>query len=274
MKNFPNGGLIGRTVHTFRHIASLRVSLYAANASFFILLALFPALLLLLSVLRFTPLGVKHMTQLLSGMLPAAFAEDIGALLSFADHRSSSAVLGLSAITGLWSASRGIYGMLTGLNAIYQVEEHRGYWKRRLLSTGFTLAFLLILLLTLALHVFAGELIAFARQTFQPLTQFLLGVLDLRFYCLLILQTLVFSAMFMFLPGRKNSLRKSLPGALLASCGWLVFSNLFSIYVEHFANVRLYGPVSSLALGLLWLYCCISIVFYGAVLNVLLEKRK
>lgn len=273
MQKIPKDSFPGRIIRLGRYVASMQVSLYAANACYFIVLALFPALLLFLSLLRFTPLDTGHIVQLLSGMLPAAFAQDVDALLSFADHRSSSAVLGLSAITVLWSASRGIYGMLTGLNAIYQVEEHRGYWKKRLISTGYTLVFLVVLLLTLALQVFAGELIAFAQQAFHPLAQFLLGILDLRFYCLLILQTLVFSAMFMFLPGRRNSLRESLPGALLASCGWLVFSNLFSIYVEHFANVRLYGPVSSLALGLVWLYCCISIVFYGAVVNVLVKRR-
>jgi len=274
MKNFPNGGLIGRTVHTFRHIASLRVSLYAANASFFILLALFPALLLLLSLLHYTPLEVEELTRLLSGILPAAFLEGAEELILTTYDRSASAVLGISALTALWSASRGIHGVLTGLNAIYNVPENRGYFRTRLVSTVYTLVFLVVLLLTLALQVFAGTLLAFLQYASHPFLRFLLGILDLRFFLLLFLQTGVFCLMFMFLPSRNNPFRDSLPGALLASCGWLIFSNLFSVYVEHFASVSLYGPVSSLALGLLWLYCCMSIVFYGAVLNVLVKNWK
>lgn len=274
MREFPKGGLIGKTVHLLRHIAALRVSLYAANASFFILLALFPSLLLLLSLLHYTPLEVEELTHLLSGILPAAFLEGAEELILTTYDRSASALLGVSALTALWSASRGIYGVLTGLNAIYNVPENRGRFRTRVISTGYTLAFLAVLLLTLILHVFAGALLTFLGRTSHPFLRFLLDLVDLRFFLLLFLQTAVFCLMFMFLPSRNNPFRESLPGALLASCGWLIFSNLFSVYVEHFAKVSIYGPVSSLALGLLWLYCCMSIVFYGAVLNVIVKNWK
>ena len=269
MRDFPKGGLIGKAIHLWRRISALQVPIYAANASFFILLALFPSLLLLLFLLQYTPLEVESLTQLLSGILPSAFLEDVEELILTTYDRYATAFLGISALTALWSASRGMYGILIGLNAIYAAEEHRGYFRTRLISTGYTLAFLVVLLLTLMFHVFAGELLSFLQRASHPFLGFLLEVIDLRFFLLLFLQTLVFSLMFMFLPSRNNTFRESRPGALLASCGWLIFSNLFSLYVEHFAGVRLYGPVSSLALGLLWLYCCMSIVFYGAVLNVL-----
>lgn len=274
MREFPKGGLIGKTVHLCRYIASLRVSLYAANASFFILLALFPALLLLVSLLQYTPLEVEELTQLLAGILPTAFLEGAEELILTTYDASASTVLGLSALTALWSAGRGIYGVLTGLNAIYNVPENRGYLRTRLICTVYTLVFLAVLLLTLLLQVFAGDLLALLQHASHPFLGLLLEVIDLRFFLLLFLQTGLFCLMFMYLPGRNNPFRESLSGALLASCGWLVFSNLFSVYVEYFAGVRLYGPVTSLALGLLWLYFCMSIVFYGAVLNVLIKNWK
>ena len=80
----------------------------------------------------------------------------------------------------------------------------------------------------------------------------------------------------MVLPNRRNRFADSLPGALLASIGWLVFSDLYSIYVEHFSNyANLYGSVYAVALSMLWLYCCISIVFYGGALNrYLMDNRR
>ena len=60
MGEFPKGGIIGKTVHLWRRVSGFRVPLYAANASFFIVLAVFPALLLLLGLLRFTPLEVER----------------------------------------------------------------------------------------------------------------------------------------------------------------------------------------------------------------------
>ena len=85
----------------------------------------------------------------------------------------------------------------------------------------------------------------------------------------------VFIAMYTVLPNRKNRIRDTLPGALLGSAGWLIFSDLFSIYVEHFSDyTNIYGSVYAVALSMLWLYFCICIVFYGGVLNKTLQKMK
>jgi membrane protein len=138
---------------------------------------------------------------------------------------------------------------------------------------AYTFLFLLVLVLTLVLHVFGTGLLQFLSEASLPFFRFLSGIVDLRFFLLVFLQTALFTAMFMALPNQKNSLSNSLPGAFLASIGWLIFSHLFSVYVEHFpAYGNIYGSVYAVALSMLWLYCCISIVFYGGVLNrILLE---
>ena len=97
----------------------------------------------------------------------------------------------------------------------------------------------------------------------------------LSFFLLLMLQSLIFTLMYMVLPNGRNGFGSSLPGGILSSVGWLVFSDLFSIYVEHFNRYSLiYGSVYALALGMLWLYCCLSILFYGGALNHWLSSRK
>lgn len=274
MREFPKGGLIGKAVHMGRTIADLHIPLYAANACYFIVLAVFPALLLLLGLLRYTPLEVERLGEMLAGILPEALLESAEELILITYDNTSGAALGLSAVTTLWSASRGIYGLLTGLNAVYGVGEDRGYFYTRFISVVYTFAFLLVLLLTLALHVFGTGLLAFLRRTSHPFLRFLMNMVDLRFFLLLFVQTAIFTAMFMALPNRKNRFWDSLPGALLASSGWLVFSDLYSIYVEHFAHLsNVYGSVYAVALSMLWLYCCMAIVFYGGALNRYLMER-
>ena len=178
----------------------------------------------------------------------------------------------MSALTALWSASRGIYGLLTGLNAIYGVSENRGYLYTRSISVLYTFLFLLVLLLTLVLHVFGTTIAGWIPHTTNALLLLLTDIIDLRFFLLLFVQTATFTAMFMALPNKRNRLSESLPGALLASIGWLVFSDIFSIYVEHFSSyANIYGSVYAVALSMLWLYCCLSIVFYGGALNRFLK---
>ena len=268
MREFPRGGIIGKTVHLVRDLSRLRVPVYAANACYFIVLAVFPALLVLLGLLRYTPLEVERLGEMLEGILPEVLLAPAEELILLTYDNTSGAALGLSAVTALWSASRGIYGLLTGLNAIYDVSEDRGYVYTRLLSVVYTFAFLLVLLLTLGLHVFGTSLLGLLERSGAPFFRFLLNLIDLRFFLLLFVQTGIFCAMFMVLPNRRNRFWDSLPGAVLASLGWLVFSDLYSIYVERFARLtNVYGSVYAVALSMLWLYCCMSIVFYGGALN-------
>ena len=276
MGEFPKGGLIGKTISLVRQIGELKIPVYASHACYFIVLSLFPTLVLLLGLLRYTGLEVETLTDALKGVIPAALMPSARKLIISTYVNTSGMVISISALTALWSASRGIYGLVTGLNAIYDVAEDRGYFYTRSISMLYTFLFLLVLLLTLVLHVFGTTILLYLPGGAGPLIEFLTDVVDLRFFVLLLIQTLLFTAVFMVLPNRRNRFADSLPGALLASIGWLVFSDLYSIYVEHFSNyANLYGSVYAVALSMLWLYCCISIVFYGGALNrYLMDNRR
>ena len=256
-----------------RYVTDQEVSLYAANASFFLVLSVFPVLVVLLALIRYTGMQVETFMDLVGEVVPGALMPMVNRLVLSAYVNSSGAVLSVSVVAALWSASRGMYSFVTGLNAIYDVSENRGYFHTRLISMGYTFSFLLVLLLTLVLHVFGADLLRMLEAL--PIPAFLLDLLDLRVFLLLILQTALFCAMFMVLPNGRNRLGESLPGALLAAIGWQIFTNLYSVYSQKFtAYASIYGSVYVVALGMLWLYFCICIVFYGGVLNKILRKLK
>lgn len=275
MKEYPKGGLIGRTVHLVRHILDLNIPLYAANAGFFIILSLFPALVLVLSLLRYTGLQVASLVEVLSDIIPTALMGTAEELILSTYESSSGALVGVSAVTAVWSASKGIYGLMRGLNNVCGVTEDRSWLHTRFVSVIYTFVFLGILLLTLVLHVFGGTLLELVPLNRNKCFRILSGIVDFRFLLLLALQTLVFMLLFAFLPNGRNRLRNTVPGALLASLGWLILSDLFSIYVEHFASLsNIYGSVYTIALAMLWLYFCLSLIFYSAAFNQYLEDHK
>ena len=253
------------------YISKQNVPLYAANASFFLILSVFPVLVILLTLMRYTGMQVESFTDLVAELVPGALMPMVSRLVLSAYVNASGTVLSVSAVAALWSASRGMYSFVTGLNAIYDVKENRGYFRTRLISMVYTFAFLIVLLLTLVLHVFGADLLRFLEEL--PIPAFLLNLLDLRVFVLLFLQTALFCAMFVVLPNERNRLGESIPGALLASIGWQVFTNVYSVYAQKFtAYASIYGSVYVVALGMLWLYFCICIVFYGGVLNKTLQK--
>lgn len=273
MLNLPKGGLIGKIYHTVKWATHFRVGLYAAHACYFIVLSLFPSLILILGLLKNAGLEAENLLSVLEGFVPDVLFPAVQRAVRGAYRNTSGTVLSLSALGALWSASRGIYGLVIGLNAIYGVRESRGYFYTRAVSMGYMFAFLAILLLTLLLNVF-GNTILESLPMDTPFLRFLDDVVGLRFLLLLLLQTGLFTAMFMALPNETVPFTDALPGSVLAALGWLLFSRLYSVYVEHFSTYAgIYDPVYSMVISMLWLYFCISIVFYGGVLNHWLKKR-
>lgn len=275
MSDFPKGGLIGRGVALARWLQERQIPLHAANAGYFIVMAMFPALLLVLSSIRLTGMQVEALVGILHNVLPAALVDTMEELvISTFQNSSSATVAGIAGLTALWSSSQGIYGLIRGLNAVYGVEESRGYFYTRGISVVYTFLMQLVLMATLVLHVFGNSVIELLQGINKPLMIFILDFLDLRFFFLLVLQSLVFTLIFMVLPNRKNSFLESVPGGIFSSIGWMIFSNLYSVYVKVFPRyAMIYGSVYALAIGLLWLYICLNILFYGGALNCLLMRK-
>jgi membrane protein len=246
----------------------MRISVHSAYTSFFLVLSLFPALMILVGVLGYTTLEAEDLLAVIGRILPQPLMPLAQRLLKGAYEATSAPLLSISAVTALWSASRGILGLKEGLNAVYGLREHRGYLITRGISVFYTLLFVAVLVLTLVLHVFGTTILDYLQMTTNPMLLFLMDAIDFRFFLLLLVQTALFTAMYAALPDRKPGWADSFPGAVLASLGWLVFSDLFSLYVEYFPlYANIFGSVYAAALGMLWLYFCVSIIFYGGALN-------
>ena len=259
----------GKKIAAF--LRPMHIPLHSAYTSFFLILSLFPSLLLLLGLLRYTDLSSRDLLDFLQGWLPESLLPTVSALVQSSYRHSSSTVISVSVLAALWSASRGMYGLLRGLHGVYGEESTGGYWKKRVLSVAYTLSFLVVLVLTLLLHVFGNTILDYLWMMTNPLLMAVMNVIDLRFVLLLGLQSTLFCTMYALLAGKRRSVFRCLPGALLASIGWMVFTELFSVYVEHFSGYSgIYGSVYAVALSMLWLYFCLSILFYGGALNRLL----
>ena len=237
----------------FRDMRAMHICVHAAHTCYFIVLSVFPTLVLMFGLLRYTALLPEDLLDLISGLLPDALLPILWDL------------------TALWSAGRGVYALQAGLNAAYGLQEQRSWLHKRLLCMAYTFLLILVLLLTLVLHVFGNTTLLFLQQKYRFWAW--VDFAALRFFLPVLMQTLLFCAMFMYLPGKRHGFRESLPGALFGSFGWMSASGVFSLYVAYFPRyANIFGSVYGVALAGFWLYICISIVFYGAVLNRILKN--
>ena len=259
-----------------RNIAALNVPLYAGNAGFFLLLSIFPLIALLLSLVQYLPLSRDLLFDLLEPAAPAALLPFFHLLVDdIFDGISSFGASIFNAAAALWAASTGLHSIMQGLNRACGAQETRPWLKRRALCLLYTLGLLLALALTLLLHGYGQQILTLLERTDAPVIHFFVKLLDYLNLYSAILLTLLFAALYLALPNCKYRVGEVLPGALCAALAWILFSNGFSYYVNYYSQFSVfYGSISTILLTMLWLFFCLSILFYGAYLNYLLFRKK
>jgi len=256
-----------------RKIEAHRLDAYAAQVAFFMLLATVPLLILLFSLTAFLPISGNEFLAEITRMFPSLVGSLFEDLVYNVFENGSSLTTSFSIIAIVWSASRGVYYIIGGLNSVFETKETRGVIKVRFLAVFYTLAFILILVAVLLLMVFGNTIANLISGRFPTLTPLVELFLSLRFVVGLLLLTFFFAIIFKVLPNRKTTITAQLPGAVIAAVGWVLFSFIFSFYVNNFSSyANIYGSLAAIVVFMLWLYICIYILFCGAELNLLVEK--
>jgi len=261
---------------TAREVVSDRVSLVAAGCAFYAMLALFPAISMLIAIygLVFDPRAVEPQLAVLNNLLPpAAFtliADRVHVLVSKPPGTLTFS-LALSTMITFWSAATGTKSIISALNLAYGEAEQRGFFRFQLVSLGMTLGAILGAVLGLALLVFLPAVLAFVGV--PPSQTLLLRLASLGL--LLGFVTVALSLLYRFGPSRRAAQWHWVtPGSLVATGLWLVVSALFTYYVSHLARYdATYGPLGAVVGVMMWFYVSAYAVLLGAELNAALETQ-
>ena len=260
--------LYNTLVYYGQKLNSYHIPTYAAGASFFLITALFPLLMLGIAIVNFTPLSTQDFLDMIAMVLPDSLAALLENLASDLMTSSSATALSLSLVAIIWTAGKSMLGLLDGLNAIADVVDTRSYLLKRIICIFYTLALLVGLLINLALRVFGHHILALLEQTVPGVAEVFSTILSQKGLTLFLLMTLVFMLVYTAFPNKRLKVYMQIPGAVFTSLAWMVFSWLFSIYVNRIGQFSaLYGGLTMMILAMLWLYACMYIVFIGAVVN-------
>lgn len=247
------------------------VSAYAAQAAFFVIISVFPLTMLFLTLVKYLPYFSDSVPMIQFDMFPHELNEFITNVLEEIVNKSSNAVLSISAVTALWSSSKGVYSIFQGLTSVYSVKDTRDGLIMRLLAVVYTILFLVMLILALGFLVFGNSIyhavinfLPFAADKVEIISR---GIKWLLGFCVLIL---FFEIIYIAVPDRKSGIIEELPGALVSAIGWIGFSYLYSFYIDNFGNyANIYGSLAAVVLIMLWLYFCMYIMLFGAEVNVI-----
>lgn len=246
------------------------VSAYASSASFFMLLSIIPMLILLCSILPYTPITENDLIEVITTIVPASMSKYVMSTVRSVYDRSI-AVVSVSALVTIWTAGKGMVSIIRGLNSINKCTVKQNYIFMRLRGCIYTLLFLIIIILSLFLGVF-GELITNKIETYFPRIELLSPLfINLRLIFIFGLLCLFFISLFTFVPNRKIDWKTQIVGAIFVALTWSGFSWGFSIYVKYFTGEGIYGNMTTLILLMLWFYFNFYLMFYGALISKFLE---
>ncbi|MFQ5748252.1 MAG: YihY/virulence factor BrkB family protein [Planctomycetota bacterium] len=249
-----------------------------AKMAFYFMLALFPALLFLVTLLRLFPLEglVERFSQDLQETLPGPAAELVhGYLKDLAGRRAPVGLVPAWAIAAVWAASRGMVAAMSGLNVAFAVRERRSLLLQRLIAVGMTLAtFFLVGLAYLSLV--GGPQLARALAEFFRLGDGLVPLLStLRWPAAILLPTLFVSLAFRFLPTRPVRFRYTLAGALPVVAGWTVLGLGFRFWLSSLANIdQIYGSLASFVVLMLYLWAVSVLLLLGGEVSARVAGRR
>lgn len=287
-----NGGEVGRVANTpselpmagwkdilwrvWSGVNENRVMLVAGGVTFYLLLALFPALAAFVSLYGFVadPRTIANQIAQLGGLLPAAALDLIEAQLASLLAAGNQA-LGIGFLVGLgialWSANNGIKALFDAMNVAYKETEKRGFVKLNLWSAAFTIGALLIcVLLLLAVGVIPAMLALLHIEGWAE-TLFAIG----RWPLLIGAVWLGISLIYRYGPSRRIAKWRWLNwGAAIATLVWIAVSWAFSFYLQHFANYNAtYGSLGAVIGLMMWLWISVIVLIVGAEINAEMEHQ-
>ena len=262
--------------HTWKDIGKKDLSLVAAGVTYYLLVALFPALAALISVygLIENPAGMTKDVQSLAGLLPPSIVRLASAAVRELISASSGS-LGLGAIIGigiaLYSGLRGMTGMMAALNIAYGQAETRGYV--RFYTTALCLTVLIVASGMIALVLVAGLPALLSGTGARSPARWISLVME--WALLIVFVVSVVSVIYRYGPAvSKPQWKLTSLGIITATSLWFIGSILFSVYIHNFGRYsEVYGSLGLPLIILTWVWLSVFVVLLGAEINGEVERQ-
>jgi len=269
-------GVLKRTVREFRED---NLTDWAAALTYFGILAIFPALLVLVSVLGL--IGKSATQPLLDNLATVAPGPAQQIFTSAIENlNQAQGTAGVTAIVAtalaLWSASGYIGAFMRASNDIYEVGEGRPFYRLRPVQLAVTAVMLVLIAISAMAVVFTGGLAEKAGQVIG-LGHTAVQVWDIaKWPVLLLVVSLMFSILYWAAPNVKQpGFRWITPGGVLAVVIWVIASAAFAVYVSNFASYnKTYGTLGGVIVFLIWLWISNIAVLLGAEFNAEIERGR
>ena len=206
---------------------------FAAEASLFIIMSFIPCLILLMLIVKYTPLTEEMILTVVSNAFPTSFVPAIQKSIHTVYNDVNTTMLFITIISILWAAGKGFVSLIDGLNSVYAIKEHRNWIVLRLYSILYTLIFLVIIASCIVIYVLGYRINEIIERKAPFVANITNVILQFRAFIMVLLLTMLFTFLYVLIPNRRTKIKRQIPGAMFSAIGWVGFSFFFSIYAKY-----------------------------------------
>lgn len=254
----------------FKKINNDNISEYTAECAFFTILSFFPAMIFLVSILKYTSIAyvdkqilltvIKEFIPTTTNELVIKITEEI--------YSKSFTTISISVFITLWSAGKGFFSLCKFFRKIYGISNLSNRFLIRIEGVIYTFIFMIIFIISLFIFVFGNNIHSFLEEKFYKISLISSFILKIRFIITIFILFLIFIFLYRVFSKEKIRLSHQLPGAIFSSIAWYICSLIFSSYTDIFGGfTNMYGSLSNIILIMLWVYASVYIILLGAEIN-------
>jgi membrane protein len=250
----------------------------AAELSYYFLLALFPFLIFLTSIIGVvlgSGTGTRHaLFNYLARIMPPSAFQLIDNTMYEVSESSGGGKISFGILAALWAASNGLSAITESLNTAYDVKESRPWWKQRLTAIGLTIALSILIIGALILVVAGGHIAEWLAAHYGLGPVFPTGWKIIQWPVVLACMTFAFALIYYLAPDfREQEWQWLTPGAVIGVALWLLVSLGFRVYLHYFNSYNAtYGSLGAVIILMLWLYFTGAAVLIGGEVNSEIEN--
>jgi len=256
-----------------KHYKMANASDSAVVLAYYILLSLFPALLVLGSLLPYLHVDTDAVLTGVEPIVPSSIYQMLQPIIHSFLNGQSGGVLSIGVVVALWSASRAVAAFQRTVNRAYGVGRNQNAFVNRVVASFWMAALVVVVFGLMLVFSFSQVILEQLTPILHLPTQILTYVNTLKWPVTFVVTFFLLLILFFFVPNARVKWRFVWPGALVATVGWLLLSQAFSLYLKFFAhNIDSYKTIGTFIVLRFWLDFTGLILMFGAVLNAAVQE--
>jgi len=259
-----------------KRYSSHSLSTTSAYIAYYWVLAFFPFIIFVISLLTYTNLPTGIFMEYVEEAIPKSVVPIVESTISqFIMYRSSTLV-SVGGLVTLWSAGTAVNALIKGIHIAYSSNYVKPYFWARLVATCYTVLLAIVLILLMIGLVFGNRLGDYIFTMLDMNKGIVMPIWNLiRLVMPFIGLVLVMYLLYRVIPRKHLKDKNVWPGVIFTSVTWYLFSLVFSIYVDNYSKYnQLYGSIGSVFILLIWLYGSCTLLLLGAEMNAILQDAK